>query len=87
MHLASVAVGTSECVPDVHMFNATGAQVYVFGANNGAGPDGSTPGVLSPFTVTNSGTYTVVIKARDNVTAGAYNLGLTYLTPKCPARC
>src|SRR5207249_769960 len=59
--------------PDIDLFNSAGLYVGGFGYNDG----------ISTLKLTNTGTYTVLVRDRDNNNTGSYSLGLVYATPKC----
>jgi len=59
--------------PDIDIFNATGDYLTTIGFNDG----------FTTLKLTNTATYTVLVRDRDNDHTGAYVLSLTYITPKC----
>ena len=61
--------------PDIDVFNAAGVRVGYWGYDDG----------ITTLTLTNSGTYTVIVRDRGNDSTGTYTLGVSYATPKCAA--
>lgn len=58
---------------DVDVFNSVGVFLGWFGCNDG----------FSTLTLTNTDTYTLIVRDRDNNNTGDYTLGVVFSTPKC----
>ena len=61
--------------PDIDVFNSVGVSAGSFGYNDG----------VSTLKLTATGTYTLLVRTRDNSNTGTYTLGLVYASPKCAA--